>query len=448
MTRHSQISARPARAARFIARGGRKTIKSAKRTVKTAKRSIKIAAQTAKRAQRAAHAAKQLAMKTAQAVKAAVQTTIKVISLVIKALIAAGKALVAAIAAGSWVAVVAVIIIAAIVAVLISAFGIFFTDEVGNNAYTIQEATAIVETDVRAKMQEVIDSAGADRVVIDQDGDGGIIQNWRDILAVYAVKTTTDPENGMDVITITDEHIARLTEIALDMNRIDYRTEIVATKKVTENADGTSSETTVTEKALYMAVIGKDARAQAQEYGFTPQQMELLEELLSPDYRSFFIAMLGHEPSRMPSPDELDIIYHNLPEGELGAEIVKLALTRLGDEYDYGHGAGGGPGSKVDCSAFTQWVFGQFGIEIPRTAAAQGKFCVDNGLTISQADLVPGDLIFYSHDTNGRYLDITHVAIYAGEGMVVDSSSSRGEVVYRKNYSGAVLYGRPAVMGD
>jgi len=40
------------------------------------------------------------------------------------------------------------------------------------------------------------------------------------------------------------------------------------------------------------------------------------------------------------------------------------------------------------------------------------------------------------------------VAIYAGDGKVVDSSSSKGEVVYRNLYSGQVLYGRPGVTGE
>lgn len=137
--------------------------------------------------------------------------------------------------------------------------------------------------------------------------------------------------------------------------------------------------------------------------------MELLEEMLSAEFRPFFVAMLGHEPTTVLSPDELAAINSDLPTGTLGGKIVKLALTRLGDEYDYGHGPGGGPGKAVDCSAFTQWVYKQNGITIPRTAAEQGRYCVDNELVVAYADLVPGDLIFFSHDTNGRFMNITHV---------------------------------------
>ena len=56
-----------------------------------------------------------------------------------------------------------------------------------------------------------------------------------------------------------------------------------------------------------------------------------------------------------------------------------------------------------------------------------------------------GDLIFWSFKENGRYKNITHVGIYAGNGMVIDSSSSRGMVVYRELFGrgSIVTIGRP-----
>lgn len=79
------------------------------------------------------------------------------------------------------------------------------------------------------------------------------------------------------------------------------------------------------------------------------------------------------------------------------------------------------------------------------TAVAQAEYCVDNGLTINSNDLVPGDLVFFSHDINGRFMDITHVAIYTGDGIIVDALSLNGQVVFRKLFSGQVLYGRLGV---
>jgi cell wall-associated NlpC family hydrolase len=57
----------------------------------------------------------------------------------------------------------------------------------------------------------------------------------------------------------------------------------------------------------------------------------------------------------------------------------------------------------------------------------------------------PGDLIFFSYGPNGRFLDIGHVAIYAGDGKVVEAASTRLGVVYRplQGKSSIVMIGRP-----
>ena len=136
---------------------------------------------------------------------------------------------------------------------------------------------------------------------------------------------------------------------------------------------------------------------------------------------------------------------NDLPEGPLGSEVVRLALTRLGDPYSEELR---GTGSYVDCSYLTMWSYSQAGINIPGTAAAQAKFCVEKGLSVSKQNLAPGDLIFWSYEPNGRYLNITHVGIYAGDGKVIDASSTKLKVVYRKIYDAdkQVMYGRPSLL--
>lgn len=102
-----------------------------------------------------------------------------------------------------------------------------------------------------------------------------------------------------------------------------------------------------------------------------------------------------------------------------------------------------------DCSSFTYYVYGRLGIYLQfdgaNTAAAQGRYIVENNLVVDITKLAPGDLVFYSYESNDRFLNIGHVAIYAGEGYVVDASSSQGKVVYRKIYDTdkIVLCGRP-----
>ena len=137
-----------------------------------------------------------------------------------------------------------------------------------------------------------------------------------------------------------------------------------------------------------------------------------------------------------------DVACYDLPESGIGEKIVEHAKSRLGDPYSQAYR---GQGSYVDCSYLVLWCYGKEGIVLPGTAAEQGKYLVEHKRTISRTSLKPGDLVFWSHKPNGRFMNITHVGIYAGDGMIVDASSSKGEVVYRKLFDNdkQVLYGRP-----
>ena len=136
------------------------------------------------------------------------------------------------------------------------------------------------------------------------------------------------------------------------------------------------------------------------------------------------------------------IIYYDLPASEVGDKVVELALSRLGHPYSQ---TNRGKSTYVDCSYLTLWCYRQVGIQIPGTAAEQARYLVENSLTIAKEDLQPGDLVFWSYRPNGRFLNITHVGVYVGEGKVVDASSSQGKVVYRNMFDEdkQVLYGRP-----
>lgn len=136
----------------------------------------------------------------------------------------------------------------------------------------------------------------------------------------------------------------------------------------------------------------------------------------------------------------------DLIPGETGNTAVDLALTKLGTPYSQ---ALRNQEGYFDCSSFTYWVYKQLGLSLQydgsNTAAAQGRYIAENHLAIAYEDLAPGDLIFYSFKVNNRYMNISHIAIYAGDGYVVDASYSKKKVVYRPIYSlnNIVLCGRP-----
>jgi cell wall-associated NlpC family hydrolase len=77
----------------------------------------------------------------------------------------------------------------------------------------------------------------------------------------------------------------------------------------------------------------------------------------------------------------------------------------------------------VDCSGFIYLTFAEeFGIRIPRTTKSQ----VLKGQVIDQADLVPGDLVFFMTGYNQR-----HIGIYVGKKQFIHTSSSRGVMLSR-----------------
>lgn len=88
-----------------------------------------------------------------------------------------------------------------------------------------------------------------------------------------------------------------------------------------------------------------------------------------------------------------------MPEVELGSEAVKLALSRLGDPYNQPKA---GQDNFTDCSYLVQWIYRQLGINLPRTAAEQARFFVENGLTVSAAvKLCSVDAGLFSYRSRG-----------------------------------------------
>lgn len=105
-----------------------------------------------------------------------------------------------------------------------------------------------------------------------------------------------------------------------------------------------------------------------------------------------------------PSVTPADLSDEPVPAGdsEAGRAAVAAAKSVLGTPYVWGGSAPGG----FDCSGLTSWAYRQAGVEIPRTAENQAI-----GQQVSHDDLQPGDLIVWTG----------HVAMYAGDGMMVEA---------------------------
>jgi cell wall-associated NlpC family hydrolase len=97
---------------------------------------------------------------------------------------------------------------------------------------------------------------------------------------------------------------------------------------------------------------------------------------------------------------------------------VDVAQQYLGVPYVWG----GESPSGFDCSGLVQYVYGQLGVDLPRTAADQARV----GQPVAGlADALPGDLLAF-HDP------VDHIGIYAGNGLMVVAPKS-GDVVKVQN---------------
>ncbi|MDF2907321.1 MAG: hypothetical protein K0R34_2642 [Herbinix sp.] len=97
-------------------------------------------------------------------------------------------------------------------------------------------------------------------------------------------------------------------------------------------------------------------------------------------------------------------------------KIVEYALRFQGNPYVWG---GTSLTNGADCSGFTQSVFRDNGISIPRTSRTQAL----GGRRISIDEMQPGDLIFYAKDGT-----INHVGIYIGNGKIIAASSPKSGI--------------------
>lgn len=130
-----------------------------------------------------------------------------------------------------------------------------------------------------------------------------------------------------------------------------------------------------------------------------------------------------NEPSESVTSQEETSESNSSDQSSLRSSVVSYALKFKGNPYVWG---GTSLTNGADCSGFTQSVFRNFGIQIPRTSRSQAA----SGRRVSVSDLQKGDLIFYAR--SGR---INHVAIYIGGGQVIHASSpSTGIKISNYNY--------------
>ena len=98
-----------------------------------------------------------------------------------------------------------------------------------------------------------------------------------------------------------------------------------------------------------------------------------------------------------------------------GTDVIREARRHLGVPYRWG----GATPRAFDCSGFVQYVFGAYGIALPRTAREQAGV----GIAPFPGDLQPGDLLFFYGGRGAQ-----HIALYVGGDTIIHASSTGGRV--------------------
>ena len=370
-----------------------KSIKTAEQTARTAIKTTQAAAKTAqKTAQATAKAAKtaaQTARAAAKATAAGIKAAVKATAAAVKAIVAGTKALIAAIAAGGWIAVVVIIVICLIGLIVGSCFGIFFSGEDSGTGQTMRQAVQ----EINADYQSQIDTTRA-TIIYDELEMSGSRAVWPEVLAVYAVKTTTDPDDPQEVATVDNAKKAILKDIFWRMNELSSRTESKTEEVITETDDGhgniVETTTTVTRTYLYITVSHKTADEMADLYGFNEEQRQQLSELLAEENNSLWSAVL-----------------YGISVGD--GEIVTVALSQVGNAGGQPYWSWYGFDGRVEwCACFVSWCANECGYidsgVIPKFAGcANGvQWFKDRGQW-QDGSFKPsaGQIIFFDWDNKG-----------------------------------------------
>lgn len=320
-------------------------------------------------------------------------------------------------------------IVFAVIAVLYnSPFALFLPPlESGD---TIQSVTTQDVSEFNQKVQTLIDEhKGADKgrkVYVDYEGMNSEPSNYYDIMSVYMVKYGY--ENIATKMNETNKQ--NLKAVFDDMCK--YTTENVTEKKGKKKT-----------KYLEVRITLKTYTEMAIEYQFDGDRTATLNQLMSayitnnPSDGSQISGLQGSL-----TPKEISNITDKISNPTQKA-VASFVLAKVG--YPYSQPLRNS-GKAFDCSSLAYYAWKSAGVDISfgggTTAAAEAEGLKDK--TVKEENLQPGDLIFYSYTTNGRYKNISHVGIYVGNGKMVEAvDEAHGVCLGNYHNGGLVMICRP-----
>ena len=360
--------------------------------------------------------------------------------------------------AGSLIAL--VLIIGGTASIIATPFGVFWSGQ-DADAQSLPQAVARINSEFSAKISQIQSDHPADSVVVNHVPGGGddlFINNWNEVVAVFAVKTAGGNADAEDVVTIDEKRIALLSQVFWDMNAVTYSLETVTTED-----DGTVT-------ILHITITSKSYADMPDVYGFSQSQRQALTEMMKPEYAQMLAELVGTygvtggEISM--TPEQIAAMLKNLPK-DISADrkaVLTEAYSLIGKVNYFWGGKSSAVGwdsrwgtpTKVtatgsrttgtvrpyglDCSGFVDWSFNNaLGVVIGEGGGTYSQ--LDNSTKITWKDALPGDIVFFS--------DISHVGIFAGvddtgNPLIIHCASSQNNVVVT-GFQGFSIVARPDV---
>lgn len=244
--------------------------------------------------------------------------------------------------------------------------------------------------------------------------------NYRDVLSVFLETCTSGSYNISDALVLTESAKGLFQDLLTEMCSIEVQDRskkaVISMMSCMDYINAHNLEQEAADKivSLYTSIASVEYAASG-----NASQEELPEDVAG------YLDELAHL------------------QGVQGT-VISSALAKLGTPYSQ---AQRDSGSYYDCSSFVYYCYKSAGISIvyggANTAAAEAQYCVSNGRVVTVEELQPGDLLFYSYVTNGRYKNISHVEMYLGNGLIIDCTETPGVAVRQFTADRLVLCGRP-----
>ena len=228
---------------------------------------------------------RKLAIKSAKVAAKTTKAAIKLLISTVKAIIAAVKSLVSAIIAGGWIAVIIIIVICLVALLLGSVFGIFFANE--GESRTMTSVISEVNQEVYRKIENEQFLNKTDQVVIDSS-----YSNWKEIIAVYSVKYSSENTEGTIVMYLNDNNVSKLKKVFYDFNSIttEVRREQVE-EEYEDYLEGTKTRK-VMKTVLHIKVTSKSLDQIMNSYNFDSDKRKQVNELLNSQYDDLWTSLI------------------------------------------------------------------------------------------------------------------------------------------------------------